>query len=87
MVYASLSSGMTTITLLAVLGGFGLIPCRPIPWECPSCHCLSLGFAVHQFSHLILRDQTYAQLVLGFAAAGSPRFLRCSFCFHAEPNP
>ncbi|HTD66838.1 MAG TPA: hypothetical protein VK846_09960 [Candidatus Limnocylindria bacterium] len=87
MVYASLSAGLTTVTLLAVLGGLWFDSLSANPLGVSILPLFLIGFTVHQFSHLILRGQTYAQLVLGFAACGfAPLFtLLILFSCGAEP--
>jgi rod shape-determining protein MreD len=70
MVYAALSSGIVTISLLAVLGGLWFDALSANPLGVTILPLFVVGFAVHQFRQLILRDQTYAQLVLGISASG-----------------
>jgi rod shape-determining protein MreD len=73
MVYASLCSGLATMTLLAVLGGlfYDALSANP-----PGVSILPLfvaGVAIYSQRELILRDQPYAQFVLGlFASASVP---------------
>src|SRR5215212_985618 len=69
-VYASLSAGMTTVSLVAVLGGLWFDSLSANPLGVSILPLFLIGFAVQQFSHLILREQTYAQLVLGSMASG-----------------
>ena len=71
MIYASLSAGFTTVTLLAVLGGLCFDSLSANPLGVSILPLFAIGFMVRQFHHLILRDQTYAQMVLGFAASGA----------------
>lgn len=70
MVYASLSSGILTVVLLAVLGGLWFDSLSANPLGVSILPLFMIGFLVQRFRHLILRDQTYAQLVLGFGASG-----------------
>src|SRR6185503_15477827 len=75
MIYAGLSSGVITITLLAVLGGLWFDSLSANPLGVSILPMFVIGFLVRQFRHLILRDQTYAQMVLGFgASAFAPLF-------------
>jgi rod shape-determining protein MreD len=87
MVYASLSSGIVTISLLAVLSGLWFDSLSGNPLGVSILPLFSIGFVVRQFRHLILRDQAYAQLVLGFCASGfAPLFtLVLLFTCGAEP--
>ncbi len=70
MVYASLSSGIVTVSLLAVCGGLWFDALSANRLGVSIVPLFVIGFAIQQFRHLILRDQPYTQLVLGFAASG-----------------
>ncbi len=69
MIYASLSGGLLTVAALAVLGGLWFDALSANPLGASVLPLFVIGFVVQQFRHLILRDQAYAQLVLGFAAS------------------
>jgi cell shape-determining protein MreD len=69
MVYASLCIGMGTVTLLAVLGGLWFDALSANPLGVSVLPLLAIGLAIHVSRELILRDQTFAQLVLGLAAS------------------
>ena len=69
MVYASLSSGMVTISLLAVCGGLWFDALSANRLGVSIMPLFVIGFIIRQVRHLMLRDQTYTQLVLGFAAS------------------
>ena len=87
MVYASLSSGIVTVTLLAVLGGLWFDSLSANRLGVSIVPLFLIGFLVQRFRHLILRDQPYAQLVLGIGASGfAPLFaLMILFSSGAEP--
>ena len=87
MVYASLSSGTFTVALLAVMGGLWFDSLSANRLGVSILPLLAIGFFVQQFRHLILREQTFAQLVLGFGASGfAPVFaLIILFSSGAEP--
>jgi rod shape-determining protein MreD len=68
-VYASLSSGLLTITLTAVLGGLFLDSLSANPLGVSILPLLAVGLAFYSKRDLILRDQLFAQCVLGFAAS------------------
>lgn len=73
MVYAALSSNLTTIGLLAGLGGLLFDSLSANPLGITILPLFALGFALHLCRDLILRDQLFAQAVLGLAAgAGIP---------------
>ncbi len=70
MVYASLSSGLVTVSLLAVCGGLWFDALSANRLGVSIVPLFVIGSVIQQFRHLVLRDQTYTQLVLGFAASG-----------------
>ena len=69
MVYASLSSGLLTITALAVLGAFGFDTLSANPLGISLLPLFLVGYLIHLRRGLILRDQLFAQLVLGLVAS------------------
>src|SRR4051794_19006145 len=87
MVYASLSAGITTISLMAVLGGLWFDSLSANPLGVSILPLFLIGFTVRQLRHLILRDQTYAQLVLGFSASGFAPVLTIILLFSCGTEP
>ena len=87
MVYASLSSGYVTVALMAVLGGLWFDSLSANPLGVSILPLLIIGFAVQQFRHLILRQQTYAQLVLGFSASGFAPLFTLVVLFSSGTEP
>lgn len=71
MVYASLSAGPVMIALLAVCGGLFFDSLSANPFGVSMFPLLAVGFAIYLRRDLILRDQPYAQVVLGFAASAA----------------
>lgn len=71
MVFASLSTGLTTVLLLAVVGGLGMDVLSANPLGVSILPLFLIGFAIEHFRHLILRDQTYAQWILGLSASAA----------------
>jgi rod shape-determining protein MreD len=71
MVYASLTAGVTVITLLAVVGGLGFDSLSANPCGASVLPLLVIGLVIHRWRHLILRDQPYAQWVLGLGASAA----------------
>jgi cell shape-determining protein MreD len=69
MVYASLCAGIGTVTLLAVLGGLWFDSLSANPLGVSVLPLFAIGLAIHLSRELILRDQTFAQLVLGLGAS------------------
>ena len=87
MVYASLSSGLSTVSLLAVAGGLCFDSLSANPLGVSILPLFLIGFAVRQFSHLILRDEAYAQLILGFAASGFAPLCTLVIIFSCSAEP
>lgn len=72
-VYTSLRAGMTVLTLVAMVGGLLLDTLSENPLGISVMPLFITGFVICWKSDLILRDQAYAQLVLGLiASAGVP---------------
>ncbi len=71
MVFASLSTGIPTIALLAVVGGLCLDSLSANPLGTAILPLFAVGLVIHHYRHLILRDQTYAQWVLGLGASAA----------------
>jgi rod shape-determining protein MreD len=69
MVYAALSSGLTTISLLAVLGGLFFDSLSSNPLGISVLPLFLVGLAIYTQHELILRDQLFAQVVLGLSAS------------------
>jgi cell shape-determining protein MreD len=72
-VYASLSTGLVTVALLSVCGGLWFDALSANPLGISVLPLFLIGFVIHSYRGLILREQAFAQLVLGLAAgAGAP---------------
>jgi hypothetical protein len=69
MVYTALSCGMTTVALLAVLGGLWFDSLSANPFGVSVLPLFLIGLALHLKRDLILRDQTFAQGMVGLAAS------------------
>ena len=71
MVYASLCTGLTTVTLLALCGGLWFDSLSANPLGVTVLPLFAIGLAIHLKRELILRDETFAQLVLGLGASAA----------------
>jgi cell shape-determining protein MreD len=71
MVYAALCTGLTTVTLLAVCGGLWFDSLSANPLGITVLPLFAIGLVIHLKRDLILRDETFAQLVLGLGASAS----------------
>jgi rod shape-determining protein MreD len=69
MVYASLCTGITTVVLLAFCGGLWFDSLSANPLGVTVLPLFVIGLAIYLFRELILRDETFAQLVLGLGAS------------------
>lgn len=75
MVYCGLSTGLITVGLTAVLGGLWFDTFSSNPLGISILPHFLVGFSVYKTRDLILRDQPYARLLLGFAASAAAPFL------------
>lgn len=72
-VYASLSCTLTQVALVAFLGGLMFDSLSANPLGVSMLPLFVIGFIIQQYRGLILRDQRYAQFMLGLgASAGAP---------------
>ena len=69
MVYASLRADLITVSLLAFLGGLWFDSLSANPLGISVLPLFVSGLAIYANREFILRDQTFAQLVLGLAAS------------------
>lgn len=68
MVYAALRTNLATMALLAVFGGLGFDALSANPAGVTILPLFAAGLALHVRRELILRDQPFAQFVLGLGA-------------------
>jgi cell shape-determining protein MreD len=68
MVYAALSSNLTTVCLLAVLGGLGFDTLSMNPLGVTIMPLFLVGYAITLKCELILGAQVFAQMAIGFFA-------------------
>ena len=71
MVYAALSSGVTTLALLAVCGGLWFDSVSANPLGISVLPLFVVGLLINHYRGLILREQRFAQVVLGLTASAS----------------
>lgn len=70
-VYASLSTGLSTIALVATLGGLWFDSLSINPLGITVLPLFAVGLLLHRCRDLILRGQFYAQFMLGLAASAA----------------
>jgi rod shape-determining protein MreD len=74
-VYASLSSDLVTLSLVAVLGGLWIDALSANPLGVSVLPLFAAGFLIYPRRGLIMRDQFYARFVLGLGASALVPFL------------
>jgi len=71
MVYAALRGNSATVSLLACLGGLWFDSLTANPLGISILPLFAVGFAIQLWRDLILRDQPFAQMILGLAAGAA----------------
>jgi cell shape-determining protein MreD len=71
MVYAALCTNLTTVTLLAVLGGLWFDSLSANPLGVTMLPLFVVGLLIHVKRDLMVRNQTFAQAMLGLAASAA----------------
>jgi cell shape-determining protein MreD len=75
MVYAALAGSLSAVCLLAIFGGLLFDSLSANPLGISILPLFAVGFAIHLWRDLILRDQHFAQTILGFAAGAATPIL------------
>jgi rod shape-determining protein MreD len=86
-VYASLSTGLVTVALLSVCGGLWFDSLSANPLGISVLPLFLVGFIIQRYHGLILREQTFAQLVLGLAAGAAAPLLTVLLLINGEKQP
>ena len=86
-VYASLSTGLITVALLAVCGGLFFDSLSANPLGISVLPLFLIGFVIQHYRGLILREQTFAQWVLGLAAAAGAPLLTVLLLLNTDTPP
>lgn len=71
MVYAGLCTGLTSVCLVSFLGGLWFDSLSANPLGISILPLFAVGLAIYVSREVILRDQWFAQLVLGLAASAA----------------
>lgn len=87
MVYASLTSGIVTVSLLAVVGGLLFDSLSANPLGVSVIPLFTIGYAIHRFHGLLLREQLYAQFAFGVAASLLTPLLALLILLSGDRNP
>lgn len=87
MVYASLTAGPVTIATLAFCGGLWFDSLSANPLGITILPLLAIGFVIQVRRDLILRDQTFAQFVIGLTASFAAPAITLLFLLTAGKAP
>ncbi len=87
MVYGGLSANLTTLTAQAILGGCLFDSLSANPMGVTMVPLFVVGFIVHRQRELILREQAYAQFVLGAGASAVVPVLTVFLLFAGGHEP
>ena len=87
MVYTSLTMGIFSVALLSIVGGLLFDSLSANPLGVSVVPLFLIGFAVHRFHGLLLREQLHAQFAFGVAASLLLPLLTLLFLFSGEGNP
>jgi cell shape-determining protein MreD len=85
--YAALTTGISTVALLATLGGLWFDSLSANPLGISVLPLFVVGLAIHYWRDLILRDQRYAQFLLGLAASALVPVFTLLSLFGAGADP
>ncbi|MBM3833357.1 MAG: rod shape-determining protein MreD [Verrucomicrobia bacterium] len=87
MVYCALNAGWGVLAGIALLGGLWFDTLSANPLGITSLPLFTVAFIVHWHQDLILREQRYAQFVLGCFASALAPFLTVLLLFGAGDKP
>ena len=86
-VYASLTGGLVSVALVSVCGGIGFDALSANPLGVTMLPLFLIGFAIQRQREFILRDQFFAQFVLGLAASAAAPLLVLLLLFSGGRAP
>jgi cell shape-determining protein MreD len=86
-VYAALSAGISTVAVVATLGGLWFDSLSANPLGITVLPLFVIGFVIHCLRELILRDQLYARFLIGLAASTAAPLLTVLALIGAGQEP
>lgn len=86
-VYVALSSGMVGLTIVCVCAGLWFDSLSANPLGVSLLPLFLVGLLIQRNRDFILRDQTYAQMVIGFAASAAVPFLTVLLLLNLDERP
>jgi cell shape-determining protein MreD len=87
MVYTSLTLGIISVALLAIVGGLLFDSLSANPFGVSVVPLFVIGFAMNRFHGLLLREQLYAQFAFGAVASLLVPLFTLLFLLTASRNP
>jgi len=87
MVYTSLTLGILSVALLSIVGGLLLDSLSANPLGVSVVPLFLIGFAIHRFHGLLLREQIHAQFAFGVGASLLTPLLTLLILFSGGGNP
>ena len=87
MIYAGLGADLVTISLLAVLGGLWLDSLSANSLGISILPLFMVGLVVQRYRGLILRDQRFAQMVLGASASAAAPVMTLLLLLNTHRQP
>ena len=87
MVYAGLNLGLTAVAVVAVASGFCFDALSANPFGVSVLPLFLVGWIVHFKQHLILREQAFAQFILGLGASAFAPLVTLLISLNGEVPP
>ena len=87
MVYTALSAGLYTVTLLAIFAGLCFDSLSANPLGVTVLPLFLIGLVTFSYRDLILRDQVFAQFILGLAASAAAPVMTLLLLLTTGHNP
>ncbi len=87
MVYTSLSNGLPVVGVVAFAGGLMFDSLSANPLGVSVLPLFVIGFVIQHYRGLILRDQAYAQFVLGLAASAAAPLMTWLILINTDKTP
>jgi len=87
MIYAGLTTGLPTITLLAICGGLWLDSLSANTLGISVLPLFMVGLIIQRYRGLILKDQRFAQMVIGAAASAAVPVMTLLLLLNTERQP
>ena len=87
MIYAGLTTGLPTVTLLAIAGGLWLDSLSANTLGISVLPLFMVGLIIQRYRGLILKEQRFAQMVIGASASGAVPLMTLVLLLNTERQP